>query len=41
LPLIEIAIGQSMVICAGDFAEEIAATIEFVNENFEASRISY
>jgi hypothetical protein len=41
IPLIEFAIGQSMVICADDFAAEIAATIEFVNQNFEASGISY
>jgi hypothetical protein len=29
------------VICADDFPEEIGATIEFVNQNFEASGISY
>jgi hypothetical protein len=41
VPLIEFAIYQSMEICASDFAGEIGATIDFVNENLEANGISY
>ena len=41
VPLIEFAIGQSMALCAGDFAGEIVATIDFVNQNLEDNGISY
>ena len=41
VPLIELGIVQSMVICAGDFAGEIAATIDVVNQNLEVYGISY
>ena len=41
VPLIEFAIGQSMDLCAQDFAGEIAATIAFVNQNLQANGISY
>ena len=41
VPLIEYAIAQSMVICADDFAGEIGATIDFVNQNLEDNGISY
>jgi hypothetical protein len=41
VPLIEFAIVQSMGICANDFAGEIEATIDFVNQNLEAHGISY
>jgi hypothetical protein len=41
VPLIEFAIGQSMVICANDFVGEIEATIDFVSQNLAANGISY
>jgi hypothetical protein len=41
VPLIEFAIYKSMEICASDFAGEIGATIDFVNENLETNGISY
>jgi hypothetical protein len=41
VPLIEFAIGESIDLCAGDFASEIAATINFVNQNLGANGISY
>ena len=39
--LIEFGIEQSIDLCAGDFSAEIAATIEFVNQNLESHGISY
>jgi hypothetical protein len=39
--LIDFGIKQSIDLCAGDFAAEIAATIDFVNQNLEIHRISY
>ena len=41
VPLIEFAIEQSIDLCAGDFAAEIAATINFVGQNLQAQGISY
>jgi hypothetical protein len=41
VPLIEYGIGQSMVICASDFALEIGATIEFVYQNLVYNGVSY
>jgi hypothetical protein len=40
-PLIKFAIEQSMEICVGDFDEEIAATINFVDEQLISHGISY
>ena len=37
-PLIAFAIGQSIELCADDFAEEIAATIDFVNQERQSLR---
>jgi hypothetical protein len=39
--LIEFGIEQSISLCADDFAQEIEATIDFVNHNLEANGISY
>ena len=41
VPLIEFAIEQSIDLCVGDFAAEIAATIDFVGKNLQAQGISY
>ena len=41
VPLIEFAIEQSIILCADDFSAEIAATIDFVDQNLEAHGISY
>lgn len=39
--LLEFGIEQSIGLCEGDFADEIAATIDFVNQNLKANGISY
>jgi len=39
--LIGFGIEQSIGLCGGDFADEIAATINFVNHNLESNGISY
>jgi hypothetical protein len=39
--LIEFGIEQSIILCADDFAAEIGATINFVNQNLEDHGISY
>ncbi len=39
--LIEFAIAQSIELCAEDFATEISATIDFVNENLKGRGIAY
>jgi len=39
--LLEFGIEQSIGLCEGDFADEIAATIEFVNQNLGTNGISY
>ncbi len=41
VPLIEFAIGQSIELCADDFAGEIMATIDFVSQNLQTHGISY
>jgi hypothetical protein len=41
VPLIEFGIEQSIILCADDFAREITATIDFVNQNLETHGISY
>jgi hypothetical protein len=41
VPLIEFAIEQSIILCADDFADEIAATIDFVGQNLQTHGISY
>jgi hypothetical protein len=41
VPLIEFGIEQSIELCADDFAGEISATIDFVDQNLEAHGISY
>jgi len=41
VPLIAFAIGQSIELCANDFAEEITATIDFVGQNLQAHGVSY
>jgi hypothetical protein len=41
VPLIEFAIEQSIILCADDFAPEIAATIDFVDQNLQTHGISY
>jgi hypothetical protein len=41
VPLIEFAIEQSIDLCAGDFAAEIAATVIFVGQNLQAHEMSY
>ena len=41
VPLIEFGIEQSINLCANDFAQEIAATIDFVNQNLESHGISH
>jgi hypothetical protein len=39
--LLEFGIEQSIGLCEGDFADEIAATIDFVSQNLESHGISY
>jgi hypothetical protein len=39
IPLITFAIEQSIILCANDFAEEITATIDFVDQNLQAHGI--
>jgi hypothetical protein len=39
--LLEFGIEHSIGLCEGDFADEIAATIDFVNHNLESHGISY
>ena len=39
IPLITFAIEQSITLCADDFAEEIATTIDFVDQNLQAHGI--
>lgn len=41
IPLITFAIEQSITLCAEDFAKEIAATTDFVNQQLETNGISY
>lgn len=41
VPLIAFAIEQSIILCADDFADEIAATIDFVGHNLQTHGISY
>jgi hypothetical protein len=41
IPLITFAIGQSIILCADDFDEEIAATISYVDQQLKANGISY
>jgi hypothetical protein len=40
-PLAEVGIRQAMVLCEGDYLEEIQATIRFVEENLAAKGIGY
>jgi hypothetical protein len=39
IPLITFAIEQSITLCADDFDEEIAATIDYVDQNLQAHGI--
>jgi hypothetical protein len=39
--LAEFFIGQAMAMCQGDFAQELKATIDFVNQQLEAHGIAY
>ncbi len=41
VPLAEYFIGQAMLMCQGDFAQELKATIDFVNGQLDAHGIAY
>ncbi len=41
VPLIEFAIGQSITLCAADFADEIAATITYIDQQLRSHGVNY